>query len=233
MMSDMHLDKILFQASIWIIPVILAVTFHEAAHGWVAWKRGDDTAYMLGRVTFNPIKHIDPFGTALLPAMLLYFSGGQVMFGYAKPVPVNFNRLYHPRRDMVLVALAGPGVNLLLAVIAAYLFHTLSLLPRDVAEWVSYNLGNLIWINLLLCVFNMLPLPPLDGGRVAVGVLPPNLAYRLAGLERAGMFIILGAVFLLPWLGAKLGMDLNVFWWLVGGPASYLMDVIVNMAGIV
>ena len=134
---------------------------------------------------------------------------------------------------MVLVALAGPGVNLLLAVIAAYLFHTLSLLPRDVAEWVSYNLGNLIWINLLLCVFNMLPLPPLDGGRVAVGVLPPNLAYRLAGLERAGMFIILGAVFLLPWLGAKLGMDLNVFWWLVGGPASYLMNVVVNMAGIV
>ncbi|MGY9014666.1 MAG: site-2 protease family protein, partial [Rhodospirillales bacterium] len=113
MTSDLELNKILFQASIWVIPVLLAVTFHEAAHGWVAWKRGDDTAYILGRVTFNPIKHIDPFGTVLLPAMLLYFSGGQVMFGYAKPVPVNFNRLFHPRIDMVLVALAGPGVNLL------------------------------------------------------------------------------------------------------------------------
>ena len=232
MMSDMHLDKILFQASIWIIPVILAVTFHEAAHGWVAWKRGDDTAYMLGRVTFNPIKHIDPFGTALLPAMLLYFSGGQVMFGYAKPVPVNFNRLFHPRRDMVLVALAGPGVNLLLAIVAAYLFHTLSLLPRDVAEWVSYNLGNLIWINLLLCVFNMLPLPPLDGGRVAVGILPPHLAQQLARLERAGFGIILGALFVLPWLGDLIGLDLNIFMWIVGIPAFELAGFIINMVGV-
>jgi Zn-dependent protease len=233
MMSDLELNKILFQASIWVIPVLLAVTFHEAAHGWVAWKRGDDTAYMLGRVTFNPIKHIDPFGTVLLPAMLLYFSGGQVMFGYAKPVPVNFNRLFHPRKDMVLVALAGPGVNLLLAIVGAFLFYTLSVFPPDVAEWITYNLGNLIWINLLLCVFNMLPIPPLDGGRVAVGLLPRHLGYRLAGLERTGMFIILGAIFLLPWLGGKLGMDLNIFWWIVGAPASYLMGLIVNLAGIV
>jgi len=133
---------------------------------------------------------------------------------------------------MVLVALAGPGVNLLLAVVAAYLFHTLSFLPRDVAEWVGYNLYNSIWINLLLCLFNMLPIPPLDGGRVAVGVLPRNLAYRLAGLERAGMFIILGAVFLLPWLGAKFDMNLNVFWWLIGGPASNLREQMLNFAGV-
>lgn len=229
----MEFDKILFQASVWVIPVLLAVTFHEAAHGWVAWKRGDDTAYMLGRVTFNPIKHIDPFGTAILPVMLLYFSGGQVMFGYAKPVPVNFNRLFQPRRDMVLVALAGPGINLLLAIVAAFLFHTIPIFPRDVAEWMTFNLGNFIWLNLLLAVFNMLPIPPLDGGKVAVGVLPQNLARRLAGFERVGMFIILGAVFVLPWLGAKLGVDLNIFWWFVGAPASYLMSLIVNLAGIV
>lgn len=220
------------QISVWALPVLIAVTLHEAAHGWVASKLGDDTALMLGRVSFNPLRHVDPFGTVLMPAMLLLLSGGRVMFGFAKPVPVNFSRLRRPRRDMVLVALAGPGTNLLLATASALLFHALWLVPLSGREWVGLNLANSMWINLLLCVFNMLPLPPLDGGRVAVGLLPYPLASRLARMERAGMVIILGAIFLLPWLGDHVGLDLNVFGWLVAIPAQYLGSVIAQMTGI-
>ena len=228
----MDINSILFTASVWVLPVLIAVTIHEAAHGWVAWRRGDETAYRLGRVTFNPIKHIDPFGTVLMPAMLLLFSGGQMMFGYAKPVPVNFWRLYKPRLDMVLVAIAGPGVNLILAFVSALLFHTLDWLSGDVQHWLALNLHNSILINLILCVFNMLPLPPLDGGRVAVGLLPPALGQQLARLERAGIIIILGALFILPWIGGKIGVDLNVFKWLIMVPVSYLWDVIITVSGL-
>jgi len=228
----MDFSQIAFTASVWLLPVLIAVTFHEAAHGWVAWRLGDDTAFRLGRVTFNPLKHIDPFGTVLLPAILLFGSGGKLMFGYAKPVPVNFGRLWKPRRDMILVALAGPGSNLLLAIVSAALLHTLVYLDGDMREWVARNLVNSTWINILLCVFNMMPLPPLDGGRVAVGVLPGPLAYRVAKLERFGMFILLGILFLLPMLGDQIGVDLNVFWWLVGGPAQFLMDIVFSAVGI-
>ena len=228
----MNLDLILSVASVWTIPILLAITLHEAAHGWVALRLGDDTAYRLGRVTFNPLRHIDPFGTVLLPALLLFASGGRMMFGFAKPVPVNFARLRRPRRDMVLVAAAGPATNLALAVVSAALFNLVPLLSGDVALWVAENLANSLWINLLLCVLNLLPIPPLDGGRIAVGLLPPRLAMRLARLERLGIFIILGAVFILPWIGDKLGVDLNVFWWLVGGPAAYLSHLIVTLVGI-
>ena len=215
----------------WVFPVSLAGTLHEAAHGWVAWRLGDDTAYRLGRVTLNPFRHVDPFGTILMPALLLFASGGRIMFGYAKPVPVNFRRL--GRRDMVLVAAAGPATNFLLALASAALMHGLDYLPPDVHDWAGTNLFNLVWINVLLGVFNMLPLPPLDGGRVAVGLLPRALAGPLARLERAGMIIILGAVFILPWIGGKLGIDLNVFWWLVGEPAKALMRLIFTVTGLV
>jgi Zn-dependent protease len=227
-----NIENILFQISIWTLPVLFAVTLHEAAHGWVAWKLGDDTAYRLGRVTFNPLRHIDPFGTIMLPAMLLLASGGSVMFGAAKPVPVNFRGLRRPRRDMVLVAAAGPAANLVIAVIAAALFHALPILSPDFGQWVGYNLQNAIWINVLLCVFNMIPIPPLDGGRVAVGLLPGPLSRALARLERKGIFIVLGLVFVVPWIGGKLDMDLNLFWWLVGEPAGYLMRLILSITGV-
>ena len=226
------MDDILFTVSVWTIPVVLAVTLHEAAHGWVAWRLGDDTAFRLGRVTFNPLRHIDLFGTVLLPGLLLFFSGGRVMFGFAKPVPVNFSRLGRPRRDMVLVAAAGPGTNLALAVVSAALLHAVPLLAGDGREWVTHNLINSVWINLVLCVFNMLPLPPLDGGRVAVGLLPRHLAEPLARLERAGIFIILGVLFILPWIGGRLGLDLQVFSWLVGAPARFLAGVIFAALGV-
>ncbi len=227
----MDWENVAFMASVWVLPVLFAITFHEAAHGWVAWRLGDDTAYRLGRVTFNPLRHIDLFGTVLMPALLLLASGGRMMFGFAKPVPVNFHRLRRPRRDMVLVAAAGPGSNVLLAVLSAACMHLLVFLPADVYQWAGQNLFNSVRINLLLCVFNMLPLPPLDGGRVAVGLLPETLARPLARLERAGILIVLAAIFILPWIGDKLGIDLNVFWWLVGVPTEYLMDVVFTLTG--
>ena len=130
----MNLDVILSTASVWVIPILLAIALHEAAHGWVALRLGDDTAYRLGRVTFNPFRHIDPFGTVLLPALLLFASGGRMMFGFAKPVPVNFARLHRPRRDMVLVAAAGPATNLALAVVSAALFHRVPSPSGDLAQ---------------------------------------------------------------------------------------------------
>lgn len=226
------MDDILYKISIWTLPVLLAITVHEAAHGWVAWRCGDDTAFRLGRVTFNPLRHIDPFGTIMLPAMLLLASGGQILFGFAKPVPVNFGRLRHIRRDTVLVAAAGPGINLLMACVAALLFHVIAYLPETAARWAGLNLLNGVWINVLLAVFNMLPIPPLDGGRVAVGLLPPQLALPLARVERWGIGLVLLVMMVLPMLGRALGVNLDVFTWLVIVPAVRLSDGLLNLAGV-
>jgi len=200
---------ILYKISIWAIPVVIAITFHEAAHGYVARVCGDDTAWRLGRVSFNPLKHIDPFGTVLLPAILL-FVRSPFLFGYAKPVPVNFRALHNPRRDMVWVAAAGPGMNLALATLAALAFHVIDYVPETAALWVGYNLWNTIAFNVVLAVFNMLPIPPLDGGRIAVGLLPDALARPLATLEPYGLMILIGILFILPMLGAQLGSDFNI-----------------------
>ena len=191
------------------IPVLIAITTHEAAHGFVAHRLGDDTAYRLGRVTFNPFRHIDAFGTILLPA-LLWFSF-HFLFGWAKPVPVDFSRLHRPRRDMVLVAAAGPGVNLLLAIVSGFLLNLSGLIASGgIRDWLVGMFAISVVINVILAVFNMLPLPPLDGGRVAVGLLPDRLAFPLARLERWGLPIIIGVLFLIPWLAAQIGLGYNV-----------------------
>jgi len=195
------------------IPILLAVTLHEAAHGYVAELFGDDTARRMGRISLNPLRHVDLFGTVLLPGLLL-LSGTGFLFGYAKPVPVNFRRLNNPRRDMIWVAAAGPGMNLILAVLAGLLYHGVEFLPHGVAEWAEGNLANMIVFNVMLALFNLVPIPPLDGGRVAVGVLPDRLAFPLARLERVGIFIVIGVFFLLPMLGENLGIDLNASRWL-------------------
>jgi Zn-dependent protease len=230
-MMGVDLQAFASTVAVWALPVLLAITLHEAAHGWVAWRLGDDTAYQQGRVTFNPLRHIDPFGTILLPALLLLM-GAPFLFGWAKPVPVRFSRLRHPRRDMVLVAAAGPGINLALAVISALLVHVAVQLPEYAAEWAFRVLGASLFLNVILAVFNMIPLPPLDGGRVAVGLLPAVLARPLARLERYGMLIILALVFLLPLLGRELGVPLNIFAWVVAPIVQFVQELIAGLTGL-
>ena len=224
------LNVILYEISIWIIPVVIAVTFHEAAHGFVAHLRGDDTAWRLGRVTFNPLKHIDPFGTIILPAILLFF-GSSFLFGYAKPVPVNFRALRNPRFDTIWVAVAGPVVNLLLAILAALAFRFMDYVPATAVRWIAENLKNALLLNVVLAVFNMLPLPPLDGGRIAVGVLPNALALPLARLEPYGLPILIGALFILPLLGAQLGLDLDFISHLIASSTNTIIEIILRLTG--
>lgn len=176
-----------------ILPLLFAITVHEVAHGWVAKRFGDPTAQRLGRLTLNPIKHIDPVGTILVPGLLLLLGG--FIFGWAKPVPVTWENLRNPKRDMAIVAAAGPAVNLIMAVLWGVVAKIGTALPESWqwAAWPMVYMGHFgIGINLVLMVLNLLPLPPLDGGRVAVGLLPGRLAWSLSRVEPYGFFILIG-----------------------------------------
>jgi len=175
--------------SVWVVPVLLAITVHEVAHGWVARLLGDKTAFMLGRLTLNPLKHIDPMGTILIPGMLLLLNAGFI-FGYAKPVPVTWQNLRNPRRDMALVAAAGPAANLVMATGWALLIRLGLLLGEPGLALVYMGVAG-ISINAILMMLNLLPLPPLDGGRVLTGLLPGPWAYRLSRIEPYGFFILI------------------------------------------
>ena len=224
----MDFNNLIQTVLIYALPVLFAITVHEAAHGYVARYLGDNTAYMMGRVTLNPVKHIDPIGTILMPLMLYFATSGAFLFGYAKPVPVNFGQLRRPKRDMVWVALAGPASNLIQAILWAVVFGLLSATGVNERFFLEMAKAGVL-VNLVMWAFNLFPLPPLDGGRVLVGLLPPRQAYTLSRVEPWGIFIVLGLL-LLP------GALLTTFWlqplisfgyWLLGilmTPLQFLLN---------
>ena len=204
--------------AIWVVPVLLGITVHEVAHGWIATKLGDNTAFMLGRLTLNPLKHVDPMGTILIPGMLLLLQAGFI-FGYAKPVPINWKNLRHPKRDMALVAAAGPVANLFMAIGWALLLR-LGMSLGDSGMALVYMGVAGITINAILMMLNLLPLPPLDGGRVLTGLLPGPLAYKFSRIEPYGFFILIGLL-----VTGVLGM---ILWPLI----SFFMSMMVPVSGL-
>jgi Zn-dependent protease len=206
----------------WLIPLVIAIVFHEVSHGWVANALGDPTAKQLGRLSFNPIKHVDPFGTVLLP-MVLAVTGAPV-FGWAKPVPVVSQRLRNPRYHMMLVALAGPGMNLLLALVASLLFAGLVALQLQGIAWqfITENLIKFVVINVFLAVFNMLPMPPFDGGHVVEGLLPPRLAVQYRKIGRYGFLLLIVLLLVVPMLFPSA----NVVERIVGPPVNWIIRLL-------
>ena len=202
----------IYTLTTWVIPLLLCVILHEVAHGYVALKLGDKTAWLMGRLTLDPRKHIDPFGSILVPLLLLLM-GNKMLFGWAKPVPVDFNRLHHPKRDMGLVALAGPTANVLLAIIFVLIWRLiLVIFPHDsqITAWLIANLRNGIGLSLVLACFNLLPILPMDGGRIVFSLLPQKYANIYQESEKYGLFILFGVLFVLP------SMGLNIVGWFIG-----------------
>ncbi len=190
----MDFASIMQTVAIYAIPVLFAITVHEAAHGYAARHFGDNTAWMLGRITLNPLKHIDPLGTIAMPLLLLFATSGAFLFGYAKPVPVNFGQLRHPKRDMIWVALAGPGANVVMAVFWVLFSYLLVVMGVEERFFLEMARAGLL-VNLVLFALNMFPLPPLDGGRILVGLLPLRQAMTVSRIEPFGFFVVLALLF--------------------------------------
>ncbi|MBP6363213.1 MAG: site-2 protease family protein [Novosphingobium sp.] len=242
----LDLSNPIIKAAVLIIPLIIAIVFHEVAHGWTARALGDSTAAKMGRLTLNPIKHVDPFGTIIVPGMLMLVGGP--VFGWAKPVPVIKGRLRNPRRDMMLVAAAGPGSNLVMAGIGAIVLGLLAppamLAARDMqevvwafspygiaAEFIAAMLLMFILINVFLALFNLLPIPPFDGGHIVEGLLPSRLAAQYAGMHSKALLIMILLIVVLPWISPSL----NIVGYLVSPAVGWLnglyMGLVWNLAG--
>ena len=219
-----------------VVAAICAITLHEAAHGIAAWLLGDDTAKLAGRLSLNPIRHVDRVGTVLLPGFLLIVQLLTIrhvafMFGWAKPVPVNAFRFRHPRQDMALVAAAGPLMNFLLAWLAAVALRVIPDASGQVGDVAINFLYMFILTNLALGLFNLLPIPPMDGGRIVVGVLPLNLAIKWAKIERAGILVVLLGVFLLPQLLRQFGIEFDPVGSALTTVIPRAMDLVMHLAG--
>ncbi|MYE59388.1 MAG: site-2 protease family protein [Alphaproteobacteria bacterium] len=228
-MSGVSVEEFLYQLSVWALPLLLAVGCHEAAHGWAAWKLGDDTARRLGRVTLNPVRHIDPFGTVLLPGLLL-LSGAPFLIGYAKPVPVDFSRLQPIRLGMALVAAAGPAANIALCVLSLVVLQVLGWTPdMPGREWLIETARKSVILNAVLAVFNMLPVPPLDGGRILTAVLPGRIGSLLLPFERGGIVLILLVLFVLPWLLSRAGIGFDPLDWLLWRPVAWIIEGLITV----
>lgn len=225
------MSEMLYTVTTWLPGLILAITLHEAAHGYAAARLGDQTARRLGRLSLNPLRHVDPVGTLLLPGVL-FVSGAPFLFGWAKPVPVDPRALRHPRRDMAWVAVAGPATNILLGLASALLIHLAVLLPDAAARWAAVTLQKSVLINCVLAVFNLIPLPPLDGGRILVGLLPLRPALWLARLERVGLLLLIAVLILLPWLLGRVGIAFHPFESVLGPMIRTLMGAIYRTAGL-
>jgi Zn-dependent protease len=189
----MDIAQLIQTVAIYALPVLFAITIHEAAHGYAARHFGDNTAYMLGRITLNPLKHIDPVGTILMPLLLYFATSGAFLFGYAKPVPVRFGKLRNPKRDMIWVALAGPAINFIQAFLWGAMFYVLKGTGVTEPFFLKMAQGGIL-VNLVMFAFNLFPLPPLDGGRILVGLLPYRQAELVSRIEPWGFFIVMGLV---------------------------------------
>lgn len=230
------MNSFLFQLALAVIPAVLAITLHEAAHGYAALALGDQTARNEGRLSLNPLRHVDRVGTIIVPGFLLVsqlLTIGRVefMFGWAKPVPVNPWAFANPRRGMMWVAMAGPAMNFFLAWLAALAMHPIGEPSGMVELSVQLMLLRFIVFNLVLGLFNLLPIPPLDGGRIAVGILPLGLARAWAELERFGIVIVLGALFILPMIAREMGMDIDPIRDGLGAVLPWAMRWIFSLAG--
>ncbi len=219
-----------------VIAAIGAITLHEAAHGIAAWALGDDTARLAGRLSLNPLRHVDRVGTILLPGLLLIVQLLTIrhvafMFGWAKPVPVNASRFRHPRQEMALVAAAGPLMNFLLAWLAALALHVTDVWPGPTGDVAVSFLYMFMLTNLALGLFNLLPIPPMDGGRIVVGVLPLRWAIRWASIERAGIVLVLLGVFLLPQLLHAFGIEFDPVGSALTTVIPRAMDLVMRLAG--
>ena len=223
-MSDM-----IYQIAIWLVPLVIAIVFHEVAHGRVARLLGDPTAEQRGRLSFNPVKHVDPFGTVILPLILAVSHAGAI-FGWAKPVPVNYRRLKNPRRDMILVALAGPGMNLLLAIAGALILAATIALSHGAeggaAQFIGLNALNFIYINIFLGIFNLLPIPPFDGGHVVEGLLPPALALQFRKIGRFSIVVFVMLLLVLPRISPKADVIRSVVSPLVNSIGRVLLGLV-------